>query len=152
LAHGGTFAERLAKVDAHAFSNPKLPVSSYIRDFFPELVIFEVSEHPRLPEKAPTLWTEGRKNGEIPPDFIKRVYGPYLKGMTRADIMHLDPQFNSYLRVWLRTNSMPDDLDLPTVKEKNDRTLSAIENSIGAQEEGRWATLVSNRRWTASRR
>ncbi len=61
---------------------------------------------------------------ETPPDFIMRVYAPWLgNGLTQADILHRDKQLYFAFHKWLRSNPMPADLDLPTRKQVNDRKL-----------------------------
>lgn len=80
-----------------------------------------------LPNKAPAIWTEAKLSGDTPPAFIQRHYGPWLgKGLTRPDIKRLDGQLYVALSNWLRKNEMPHDLDLPTLKEMNDRLVSDV--------------------------
>lgn len=116
------------------------PVSSHVRDLFPEIAELERAEaegraswvnrvgekgpaqepeRPPLPEKAPALWTEAKERGDTPPAFIRRHYAPWLgKGLTRANLRHLDPQLEMALRNWLRKNELPEGLNLPTKSEQ----------------------------------
>ena len=78
----------------------------------------------KLPLVAPALWLERENRKETAPDFIKRVYAPWLgHGLTQAHIHQLDKQLYTALHNWLRFNDMPADLDLPTRKQLNDRLL-----------------------------
>ncbi|WP_426030922.1 hypothetical protein [Caulobacter sp. DWP3-1-3b2] len=123
--------ERYQLLDRFTASYPGLPISAYVRKLFPEHEIYaednlRVEGHPEgveaLPSNAPALWISEKKPGDSPPAFIKRHYAPWLgKGLARPDIKRLDPQLYVALNNWLRNNEMPADLDLPTLKEKNDR-------------------------------
>ena len=84
-----------------------------------------------LPDQAPALWLERKDRGQSPPEFIRRHYAPWLGRLTQADIRRLDRSLYMALHKWLRTNAMPDDLDLPTRKEMNDRLLAAREEDAG---------------------
>jgi hypothetical protein len=78
----------------------------------------------KLPLVAPALWLARENRKETAPDFIKRVYAPWLgQGLTQAHIHQLDKQLYTALHNWLRFNDMPADLDLPTKKQLNDRLL-----------------------------
>lgn len=80
-----------------------------------------------IPETAPALWASDKQPSVSPPEFIKRHYEPWLgKGLARPDIKRLDPQLYVALSNWLRKNEMPADLDLPTLKERNDRWVSKV--------------------------
>src|SRR5690606_372997 len=69
-----------------------------------------------IPENAPELYRRRNDRSENPPGFIRRVYGPWLgAGMIRADLLKLDRPLYQALQNWLRTNDMPDWLDLPTL-------------------------------------
>lgn len=64
---------------------------------------------PRLPEKAPELWSErSRQRRENPADFIIRVYGPWLnKGLSRSALRSLDrPLYQSFAK-WLERHDCP---------------------------------------------
>lgn len=74
---------------------------------------------PTLPEKAPALWAEAKEPGDTPPTFIQRHYAPWLgKGLSRADVRHLDPQLYMALANWRRKNDLPEGFALPTKSEK----------------------------------
>lgn len=78
-----------------------------------------------LPTEAPASWPQAKASSrETPPEFIQRLYAPWLgQGLTRAHIRHLDPALYNALAYYLRGHPMPVDLDLPTVKQQNDRKL-----------------------------
>ena len=148
-------------IDKFAADNPGKPVSNLILDLFPELA--KAQEIPRVtaPETPPAIWPDDRIaiKGvlENPPDFIKRNYAPWLgKGLTRADVRRLDKPLSTALDNWLRRNPMPDDLDLPTLKEQNSRWIERIEKEgLGAVVSGDGANptlqdaqrLLSAKRW-----
>jgi hypothetical protein len=124
--------ERLTVIDKFTADNPGKPVSDLILELFSELT--KAQEIPRVtaPETPPAKWLDDRiaVKGvlENPPDFIKRNYAPWLgKGLTRADVRRLDRPLSTALDNWLRRNPMPDDLDLPTLKEQNSRWIDRIE-------------------------
>jgi hypothetical protein len=133
-----SLAEKLASIDAFAAQNPGAPVSGQILETFPELLKIQAPERVTLPSEPPAHWPEDRiaVKGvlETPPDFMRRNYAQWLgKGLTRADIRRLDKPLSTALDNWLRRNPMPDDLDLPTLKEQNSRWIDRIEREgIGA--------------------
>lgn len=105
-----------------------------------------------LPDVAPALWAKDKRAGETPPDFIRRVYEPWIgKGLARSDLRGLDPQLYMALANWLRKNEMPGDIDLPTVKQVNDRWVEKITGSgtdrsaVNAQEIIRLGTVLKTR-------
>ncbi len=134
----GSLAEKLAAIDEFAAQHPGAPVSDKILETFPELLKIQAPERVTLPSEPPAHWPEDRiaVKGvlETPPDFIRRNYAQWLgKGLTRADIRRLDKPLSTALDNWLRRNPMPDDLDLPTLKEQNSRWIDRIEREgIGA--------------------
>ena len=80
-----------------------------------------------LPDEAPALYLDRPNRQETAPDFIRRVYGPWLgQGLTRAHILHLDRPLYTALAKWLRSNDMPADLDLPTKAEQTTRQLQEM--------------------------
>jgi hypothetical protein len=124
-------AERLTRIDAYARENPGQPVSSMLRKLFPALTRSDALQRneqsfPPLPQKAPELWTSGKRSRETPPAFIARVYKPWLGKITRVQIGKLDARLYEALNFWLRSNEMPPELDLPTVEEANDRWVRRI--------------------------
>ncbi|WP_139797402.1 hypothetical protein [Novosphingobium sp. B1] len=85
-----------------------------------------------LPDQAPEIY-QGLRGPETPPEFVKRVYGPWLgQGLTRADIRKLDPKLSVAITNWLSRsgNEWPADVDLPTKAEQNERLLSAGPDAI----------------------
>jgi len=69
-------------------------------------------------------WLERQDRKQTPPDFIKDVYTEWLgQGLTQAHIRQVDRSLYYALHKWLKSNDMPNDLDLPTRKQMNDRLL-----------------------------
>lgn len=100
-------------------------VAEFGRRLFPELegVVGAIREYPPLPQSAPETYG-GLRGPETPPEFVKRVYGPWLgEGLTRAHMRKLDPTLYQAITNWLSRpgNEWPADVDLPTLKEQNDR-------------------------------
>jgi hypothetical protein len=134
-----------------------------LRKMFPELSESNAVGQPssataleqsdQLPTTAPALWASDKQRGDTPPEFIKRHYGPWLgKGLTRPDVKRLDPQLYTALSNWLRHNEIPADLDLPTLKEKNDRWVAKIEAEGRPNMGALTAKEASNLRNVMSRR
>jgi hypothetical protein len=135
--HPGTIRERLDDIDRFTRDNPGKPVSSFILENF--ALEFDGAQTGRgevktlregdvvLPEEAPAFWEKARRPKELaadisPPEFIRLYYAPWIgKGLTTADIRRFDRQLYMALHNWLRTNEMPADVDLPTLKQQNDR-------------------------------
>ena len=91
---------------------------------------------PSAPRKAPALYAERVDRTETPVAFIKRVYAGWLgKGLTTADIHHLDPQLSNCLRVWFSTYGKPDDFDLPGKADRAAELIAALELN-GAAKQG----------------
>lgn len=85
-----------------------------------------------LPVQAPEIYG-GLRGPETPPEFVKRVYGPWLgQGLDRAHIKHLDPKLYTAIDNWTRKpgNEWPADVDLPTRAEQNQRILNGGEAAI----------------------
>lgn len=82
-----------------------------------------------LPVQAPALWLEREDRAESVPDFIRRVYAPWLgQGLTQAHVSHLDRSLYNALQKWLgkEGNSLEAvGVDLPSKKQMNDRQLAA---------------------------
>jgi hypothetical protein len=78
-----------------------------------------------IPSHAPATWLARKDRSESPVDFIRREYGPWLgQGISRPDIKRLDKSLYDALCNWLSKHGpMPNDVDLPTKKEMNDRKL-----------------------------
>ena len=78
-----------------------------------------------------------RLPSDSPVTFIRRHYseflGPAGRGafgelaLSRSDIRQLDPELDVYIRNWMKKNNFPEDFDLPTKKEMNDRRIAAFE-------------------------
>ncbi|MDO8381016.1 hypothetical protein [Phenylobacterium sp.] len=122
--------QKLAWLDAHAQRHPGQPISRHVVSLFPELNprVANQEARPEPPTAAPASWASDKLAGETPPSFIKRHYDPWLgEGLTRADIRRLDPKLYEALANWLKRHSMPDDLDLPTLREQNDRWVDRVE-------------------------
>ena len=84
-----------------------------------------------MPEAAPETY-QGLRGPESPPEFVQRVYGPWLgQGLTRAHVRKLDPGLYQAINNWSRKNEWPADVDLPTLKEQNDRWVDRVKN-VGA--------------------
>ena len=112
----------------------------------------------RTAEDFPTT-KAGPKNGEkyahrtiaseSAPEFIARVYRDALNGeFTRADLRKCDEQAEMALRNWERRNGRSD-LNLPTVKERNDRLLSEnplLKKSPETAEHDRLRAVLQKRR------
>lgn len=100
-----------------------------------DAILEETSLHasPEMPLIAPALWKTDKQHGDIPPDFIKRHYSPWLRndatGLGRADLKRLDPSLYTALANWLRKpeHTLPEDCPLPTVQQKNDAQVAALE-------------------------
>jgi|GEM_PF-4733292 len=139
-------AERLAWLDEFVRKNPGEPVSELVRELFPRVM----DDRMELPSVAPALWTQDRLRSDTPPDFIKRHYEPWLgKGLARSDIRRLDPNLYESLANWLRKNQMPEDMDLPTLKERNDRWVQRFEEgdlNVEARDVSRLAQAAARRR------
>jgi len=127
------FKDELLKIRELALSLPEdryLAEASSILEEIRKLAASPDAAGPQLPDIAPALWKDARLDGEAPPDFIKRVYEPWLgHGLGRNHVRKLDHSLSVALDNWLRKNAMPADLDLPTLKEQNDRALLALRGS-----------------------
>lgn len=80
-------------------------------------------------KKAPEEYLGKTESGEIV-DFLNRVYGPYLDGLSfgRKELAELDPKAHRALHSFeqrVRKVSL-DELNLPTVSEKNDALVSGL--------------------------
>lgn len=81
-----------------------------------------------LPTEAPEIY-QGLRGPETPPEFVKRVYAPWLgQGLDRAHIKHLDPKLYTAIDNWTRKpgNQWPADVDLPTRGEQTRRTIDQL--------------------------
>lgn len=85
-------------------------------------------ESPPLPTEAPEKY-QGLRGPETPPAFVQRVYGEWLgHGLTRAHVRKLDAKLYEGINNWLSRpgNQWPAEVDLPTLKEQNDRDWAAM--------------------------
>lgn len=81
-----------------------------------------------IPTKAPEIYG-GLRGPETPPEFVKRVYAPWLgQGLDRAHIKHLDPKLYTAIDNWTRKpgNEWPADVDLPTRGAQTRRTIEQL--------------------------
>lgn len=78
---------------------------------------------PPIPEIAPALWKErGKENYHMSPcDFVKKHYPSLGFGLTQAHLGRLDPPLLPALRNWRDKYGWPDNFDLPSENEYNDR-------------------------------
>lgn len=86
------------------------------------------SSSPPLPTKPPARWPADRLPKESAPDFIKRVYAPWLGSLRRSDIAGLDRALYKGLRNWLlrHGNRMPEDVPLPSQMEQSSALVDAV--------------------------
>lgn len=84
-----------------------------------------------LPETAPVLWSEGKFKKESPPEFIKRVYEPWLgNGLTRSHIKSLDRKLYQAFATWAtRHPGESFGFDLPTRSEITDKWVQRVSSS-----------------------
>jgi len=127
-------SERLAHLLAYSQRNGDRGLKELARTLLPEWSIDvpgtagKQSTWIELPQHAPELYA-GLRSAENPPEFVKRVYRPWLgQGLTRAHIRELDPGLYRAIDNWSRKpgNDWPADVDLPTLKEQNSRLLKEI--------------------------
>jgi hypothetical protein len=107
-------SDKLGFIDNYCIDNPGIPVSHLVMQLFPELQDAVVpegnarklaeasaqSDASLVPQAPPALWTFDRQKDESPPEFIMRVYAPWMsQGLTMADIRRLDdPLVQAYYR------------------------------------------------------
>lgn len=92
----------------------------------------EASEHRALPVKPPELYQRRADRRELPHEFIERAYADWLgKGLARHHILQLDRALYMALANWHKKNELPENFDLPTKKELNDRELEKMGLSEG---------------------
>lgn len=102
------------------------------------------------PGVAPLLYAERPDRTEKAPDFIRRVYAPWLDGdFTRADLRQLDPKCAAALNNFESNRGegrIPlTELNLPTVQERNDRLLSEGLDGLDRSERRRLQHVISKR-------
>ena len=140
--------ERLSKIEASARADGSQSVADQLREFRaelgdttqvkPEMQVAnsegaKVEQRDPLPDGRPALPTaapeiyEGLRGPETPPEFVKRVYRPWLgQGLTRAHIRALDPTLYEAIRNWSRRNEWPVEVDLPTRSERASRWVDRV--------------------------
>lgn len=103
------------------------------------------------PAVAPEKYAQRENRSENAPEFIRRVYRNWLDGdFTRADLRHLDPRCANALRNYENTNGKLslEQLNLPTVKQRNDRLLASGELPDEPNERRRLQLVLAARRRT----
>lgn len=82
---------------------------------------------PPLPQEPPLSWSKARHHRENPPEFIMRVYSPWVgRGLLRADIRRLDKQLYNALKTWLSRHEPPEGFNLPGLTEEDKLWTSRI--------------------------
>lgn len=126
--------ERTERLASYAKEHGGDGLEEYARQLFPEWSVFQTAAPERhvalkeLPASAPEKY-QGLRGPETPPQFVQRVYGEWLgRGLTRAHIRALDPTLSQAIVNWSRKpeNEWPPEVDLPTLKEQNDRLVSEL--------------------------
>ena len=134
-----SIAEKLDMIDAYAKEHPGKPVAHIIKAAF-SLAVPRHTEMPTsppdFPATAPELWRGGRNNPESPPEFLRRVYEPWIgNGLSKPMLRRLDPRLLKAIYNWEGAgNILPDDLRLPSQKHVNDLLLAdetVIEQHLG---------------------
>lgn len=134
-AHTPDVVERLERLTDHARQHGEDGLEALARLIFPEWEAFRprseiTSRDVLIPTEAPEMYP-GLRGPESPPEFVRRVYGEWLgQGLTRAHIRKLDPVLSTAINNWLKKPGCdwPADVDLPTLKEQNDRLVEAMKN------------------------
>ncbi|WGM40821.1 hypothetical protein AMEJIAPC_03768 [Caulobacter sp. NIBR1757] len=121
-------ADRLELLDQLLPTGGTVRASEHVRRLFPELSQAESKETiPPLPSQAPILWAD-RNPGEMPPEFVRRVYGPWIGGgLSKPNIGRLDPPLYRAILNWSRNHVWPENLPLPTLRERNDQALRQLQ-------------------------
>lgn len=128
--------ERLDRLEIFSRKSGGAGVADFARRLFPELFAARDAEKSHadvsqtdveLPTAPPCSWSTERLESESPPEFIMRVYGPWMgKGLTMADVRHLDEPLAQSLYHHIRKgHSMPEGFDLPTKHEQRERMEAA---------------------------
>lgn len=129
-----TLDEALDELNGFIARHPGQSISKeLLLGFFPQLGLSSTTQDTArravLPPEAPEKY-QGLRGPETPPAFVQRVYGEWLgHGLTRAHIRKLDPKLYDAINNWLSRpgNEWPADVDLPTLKELNDRWADRIQ-------------------------
>ncbi|MEJ7928245.1 hypothetical protein WG908_15970 [Sphingobium sp. AN641] len=142
-----TAEERWDILEKFAIRHGGVGVASYGKLLFPEIndpsLRRETAKSPNasrvstehyasipLPEVAPMIWKSDKEKGESPVQFLRRAYQPWLgHGLGRSHLRKLDPSFSQALDNWLRKNKLPEDIDLPTIRQQNDRWVERVRST-----------------------
>ena len=121
---------RADRLIAYANDRGEDGLEEFVRLLFPEWFLPRPAESAsiELPSAAPETY-QGLAGPETPPEFVQRVYGPWLgHGLTRAHIRKLDWTLYQAIINWQSRpqNSWPADVDLPTKAEQITRDLEAL--------------------------
>ena len=129
-----TTTERLALLDERFGHHDGKSVADHVREFFPQICEAErIENQPSLPTVAPVLWKQGRLEGEDTPSFVRRVYGPWIGRIAKPDIRQLDPKLYGAIFNYCRTSAWPDDLALPTRRERTDARVESLVRALPEQ-------------------
>ncbi|WP_298128111.1 hypothetical protein [Brevundimonas sp.] len=145
-------AQRLALLDDVFGEHAGKAVSDYVRELFPQVEMAErLEKTPPLPTSAPVLWKRGRLPDEDTPSFVRRVYGPWIGTIAKPDIRQLDPKLYVAIFNYCRTQPWPEDLPLPTRKERTDAKVNALIEAnpgsvVDVSELQRLGTALASRR------
>jgi len=129
-----TATERLAQLLSYSEKHGNEGLEELAKTLFPEWSFersidpFPSSSNIALPSEAPETYS-GLRGPENPPEFVERVYGPWLgHGLTRAHIYQLDHVLYRAIDNWSRKpgNEWPSHVDLPTAHEWNIRRLDEL--------------------------
>jgi hypothetical protein len=123
--------EQFARIATEVERDAAIPTGERVAIFY-ELIENLFAAVDRLsqsaPAKAPELWRSRRDKSEKIFDFIRRVYGRYLGKLRRADLRKLD--FSLYNSLYYKKHRAEADLDLPTVREANDKLLAELNGNV----------------------
>ena len=118
-------ANRAERLIVYANDHGEDGLEEFVRLLFPEWFLPRPADSAatgatlELPSAAPETY-QGLAGPETPPEFVQRVYGPWLgHGLTRAHIRKLDWTHYQAIMNWLSRpqNSWPADVDIPTKAE-----------------------------------
>ena len=91
------------------------------------LACAEALRRPALPEKAPVLYADREDRSVDPAQFIYDTYREYMDvGLPRAHLRKIDPKLYEALSNWLRTNDLPDKVNLAKQVAKYDEIAELI--------------------------
>lgn len=139
LKSNASYEEKAKMLDQYVTDNPGKEISRLVLNAFIKPLKRELAAAANsvgsdddvscsLPQTAPEIY-QGLRGPETPPEFVKRVYAPWLgQGLDRAHIKHLDPKLYTAIDNWSRKpgNEWPADVDLPTRGEQTRRTIDHL--------------------------